>query len=110
MSTQQVPINSSDQNSSSNYLPYYVSNNNQNFLQPNGQQNYSINESNNNVIHQPLLDFNDSIDYTESFSEMSARTNENQNDECHMSPGFKIFLIIEIIADVIGLIAYFIIF
>ena len=90
-------------------LPIYV----QNELNNQSQNNNTVfqaNKLNHGTLTQPLIYNNDSIDYTESFSEMAPRTNDNQNNGCQLSDGMKCFLIIEVIADIVGVILYFIIF
>lgn len=102
------PINPYEPNYAGSYQQYHMPNSQQNNPQWSQQQDlpiYIANNSDSNIINQPLIDSNESLD---SFSEMIPRQN-NQTGNCEIPPCVKYFIIIELICDLIGLLAYFLI-
>lgn len=91
----QPPINPYEQNYTSSFQ-YQMS-------QPQDLPIYIVNNSNSNLVSQPLINSNESID---SFTDMRPAQN-NQTENCETHPCVKIFVILELLCDIVGLLIYF---
>lgn len=92
---------------------YYVKYNQDHPEQQTVYQQTNLNDNFKNVNQQPLIDSVDSLEYTDSISNLTPRMIENENNEtdnnhCEKSTCIKCFCLLEIILDIIGLIIYFV--
>lgn len=101
----QPPINPYEQNYTSSFqyrMPDSQQENPQ-WSQPQDLPIYIVNNSNSNLISQPLINTNESID---SFTEMRPAQN-NQTENCETHPCVKVFVVLELLCDIVGLLIYF---
>ena len=86
---------------------YYVKYNQESLPQP-PYQPTPPNVSNSNVNEQPLISYDDSLDYTESFSNVTPRVTGNEANQRQISWWVKCCCITEFIFDVIAFLVYLI--